>query len=372
MHGTYLPMIGYLKGAEMGDDDDRRKRGLASRPRMADLDDAAGRQRNYVSQDADWISFAASACTAPDQVAVVPGYLKREWQHTVNGQARRCFAYESEAKILHFFSVLSARYTVKRDRWNDVAIEIWYQPGHEYNLERMIRSVKASLEYFTKHFSPYQHRQVRIIEFPRYQQYAQAFPNTIPYSEGIGFIAKVDPEDPDDIDYPYYVTAHEVAHQWWAHQIIGADVQGSTVLSESLSQYSALMVMKATFGDRQMKRYLRHELDGYLQGRALERKKELPLYKVEGQGYIHYQKASLVFYALADAIGEAAVNRALAALLAKHAFQGPPYPTSLDLMAELKLVTPPDRQALLADLFEHITLFENRALDGAWAPGTGE
>ena len=151
---------------------------------MADLEDAAGRQRNYVSQDADWISFAASACTAPDQVAVVPGYLKREWQHTVNGQARRCFAYESEAKILHFFSVLSARYAIKRDRWNDVAIEIWYQPGHEFNLDRMIRSVKASLEYFTKHFSPYQHRQVRIIEFPRYRRYAQAFPNTIPYSEG--------------------------------------------------------------------------------------------------------------------------------------------------------------------------------------------
>jgi aminopeptidase N len=122
------------------------------------------------------------------------------------------------------------------------------------------------------------------------------------------------------------------------------------------------MVMKATFGDRQMKRYLRHELDGYLQGRTLERKQELPLYKVEGQGYIHYQKASLVFYALADAIGEAAVNRALAALLAKHAFRGPPYPTSLDLMAELKVVTPPDKQPLLADLFEHITLFENRAL----------
>ena len=363
VHSNLLPSIGYLKGVEMGDDDDRRKRGLAPRPRMADLEDAAGRQNNYVSQDADWISFVSSACTSPDQVAVVPGYLKREWQHTVNGQTRRCFAFESEAKILHFFSVLSARYAIKRDRWNDVAIEIWYQPGHEYNLDRMIRSVKASLEYFTKHFSPYQHRQVRILEFPRYQQYAQAFPNTIPYSESIGFIAKVDPEDPDDIDYPYYVTAHEVAHQWWAHQIIGADVQGSTVLSESLSQYSALMVMKATFGDRQMKRYLRHELDGYLQGRALERKKELPLYKVEGQGYIHYQKASLVFYALADAIGEAAVNKALAALLAKHAFQGPPYPTSLDLMAELKAVTPPDKQALLSDLFEHITLFENRALE---------
>ena len=225
--------------------------------------------------------------------------------------------------------------------------------------------MKASLDYFTRSFSPYQHRQVRIIEFPRYQAFAQAFPNTIPYSEGIGFIAKVDPDDEDDIDYPYYVTAHEVAHQWWAHQIIGANVQGSTLLSESLAQYSALMVMKATFGGPQMKRFLRHELDSYLQGRALERKRELPLVRVESQSYIYYNKASLVFYALADEIGEAAVNRALAALLKKHAFRGPPYPTSLDLIAELKQVTPADKLSLISDLFENITLYENRAIEAS-------
>ena len=67
---------------------------------------------------------------------------------------------------------------------------------------------------------------MRILEFPRYATFAQSFPNTIPYSESIGFIARVDPDDPKDIDYPYYVTAHEVAHQWWAHQVIGAQRPG--------------------------------------------------------------------------------------------------------------------------------------------------
>jgi ABC-2 type transport system permease protein len=364
IHSTYLPTLGYAPQVELDDDSDRRKRGLPLKPRMPDLEDQPNRQRNYISVDGDWITFAASACTAPDQVAFIPGYLEREW----NEAGRRCFAFESESKILNFFSVLSARYATHRDRWNDVAIEIDYQPGHEYNLSRMVRSVKASLDYFTKNFSPYQHRQVRIIEFPRYQSFAQAFPNTIPYSEGIGFIAKVDPDDEDDIDYPYYVTAHEVAHQWWAHQIIGANVQGSTLLSESLAQYSALMVMKATFGGSQMKRFLRHELDSYLQGRALERKRELPLVRVESQPYIYYNKASLVFYALADQIGEEAVNRALAALLKKHAFRGPPYPTSLDLIAELKQVMPADKLSLIPDLFENITLHENRAIEASAKP----
>jgi ABC-2 type transport system permease protein len=353
-----LPALGYLEDAELSDDDDRRKRKLPPRPRMADLNDQRARQRNYISPDADWITFAATACTSPDQVAFVPGYLER----TYSEGGRRCFAFAARSKILHFFSVLSARYAVRRDRYGDVPLEIHHHPGHDYNVQRMMEGMKDSLAYFNQNFSPYQHQQLRILEFPLYNMFAQSFPNTVPYSESIGFIARVKPGNPKDIDYPYYVTAHEVAHQWWAHQVIGADVQGSTLLSESLSQYSALMVMKARYGALHMKRFLRHELDSYLRGRSLERKRELPLVRVEDQGYIHYNKGSLAFYALADAIGEAEVNRALKALLAKHAFRGPPYPTSLDLMTELRAVTPPEQHYLLTDLLETITLFENRAV----------
>ncbi|MBR7784810.1 hypothetical protein, partial [Undibacterium luofuense] len=94
---------------------------------------------------------------------------------------------------------------VKQAQWNDVAIEIDYQPGHGYNLDRMVKGVQESLTYYSKNFGPYQHKLVRIIEFPRYAGFAQAFPNTIPFSESIGFIAKVDDSNPKDIDYPFYV-----------------------------------------------------------------------------------------------------------------------------------------------------------------------
>src|SRR5580704_15318801 len=112
----------------------------------------------------------------------------------------------------------------------------------------MMKGMKASLAYCTTNFSPYQNKTLRIMEFPRYATFAQSFPASIPYSESIGFIAKVDAKSDEDVDYPFYVTAHETAHQWWAHQVIGADVQGSTMLSETLAQYSALMVMKQKYG----------------------------------------------------------------------------------------------------------------------------
>jgi aminopeptidase N len=254
---------------------------------------------------------------------------------------------------------------VKRDSWNGVAIEVYYHPDHTYNVDRMIDATKKSLDYFTKNFGPYQHRQVRIVEFPRYAQFAEAFPNTIPFSESIGFIARLD-DKPDSIDYVFYVTAHEVAHQWWAHQVMGGNVQGCTMLSETMAQYSALMVMEKEYGRDTMRRFLRYELDRYLQGRGTERIEELPLMLVENQPYIHYRKGSLAMYALRDAIGEEPLNRALASYIKAVAFQEPPYTYTPEFLEYIMQAVPADRLSILDDLFRNITLYDNRAETATW------
>ncbi len=350
----YFPNLGYDEGRQLVDRNVRRKHGLPPVHRMARVDDLFARRNTYLARDSDWIDFETVVSTVPGQIALAPGYLQREW--TAGG--RRYFHYKMDAPILHFYSYLSADWAVERDRWRDVAIEIYYHPGHAWNVERMIAGVKASLAYFTREFGPYQHRQVRILEFPGYATFAQSFPNTIPYSEAIGFIARL--RKPEDIDYPFYVTAHEVAHQWWAHQVIGGDVQGATMLSETLSQYSALMVMEREYGAERMRKFLKYELDRYLADRGGELVEELPLMLVENQPYIHYRKGSVVMYALKDSIGEAAVNQALRRFVAAKKFQRPPFTHTPELMAELSRVTPPARRGLLHDLFESITLFENR------------
>jgi len=358
----FLPVVGYDKDVELSDDNKRRGRGLPDRPRMNGLDDEDARANNYVTAAADWLRFEATISTDEDQIALAPGYLQREW--TENG--RRHFHYRMDAPILGFYAFLSARYAVKKDTWKGVALEIYHHPSHTWNLDKTMEGMKDALEYCSTQFSPYQHRQARILEFPRYADFAQSFPNTIPYSESVGFIARVRDDDPRDIDYPYYITAHEIAHQWWAHQVIGADVQGATLLSETFAQYSALMVMKKRFGTQKMRRFLRYELDRYLAGRGLERKKEMPLYLVENQPYIHYNKGSLVMYQLQDLVGETVVNQALKELVEKHKYQQPPYVTSRAFLSILRAHLPEDKRALVEDLFERITLFENRTEKAVW------
>jgi aminopeptidase N len=263
----------------------------------------------------------------------------------------------------------SAEYAVREDRWKDVALRVYHHPTHDVNVDRMLRGMKASLDYYAGSFGPYQFRELRIVEFPLYQSFARGYPHTIAFSEGSAFLTRV---RPGDVDRTFFVVAHETAHQWWGGQVIGANVRGSALLSESLAQYSAMMVMEKALGPDQVRRFYDYEMDRYLTGRRVFTNREVPLLQVEGQGYLYYHKGAVAMYTLREHIGEAAVNTALRRYLQKHRPGVPPYPTSLDLYAELRAVTPDSMQPLLHDLFAEITLWNVSASQARVEPtGTG-
>lgn len=306
--------------------------------------------------------------TADDQTAVAPGTLRRTW--TENG--RRYFHYSTDAPVRNAYAFFSADYDVREARWNDVRIQIFHHPRHVFNLDRMVRSVRASLDYFTRHFGPYPHREIRIVEFPRYASFAHAYPGTISYAEGFGFLSRVDEEE-GDLDTPFAVVSHEVAHQWWGYQVVPAGVEGAPMLTEILAQYSAMMVMERTHGREQVRRFLALMWIEYLNRRHNRENREVPLLFLSDQSNLIYRKGALVMYALREYLGEERVNAALRRFLEKHRSGEPPYPTSRDLYRELQAVAPGSLQVLLADLFEKITLWDLRAKQARAEPtGTGE
>jgi ABC-2 type transport system permease protein len=360
--GALGPYIGFNTGAILSDRNDRWREDLEPLPRFADLDDESAWGNSYLTQDADWISFKATVTTSADQIAIAPGYLIEE---TEEGNRRR-YVYEMDAPMQNFYAVLSARYASRVEEWNDTQLAVFYEPEHEWNVDRIITSLKDSISYFNENFSQYQYRQMRVLEFPAYANFAQSFPNTVPWSEGLGFIADI--TDPEDIDYVYYVGAHEVAHQWWGHQVSSANVQGQTTLVETLAQYSALMVMEHEYGPHMMRRFLKYELDNYLSNRGGEAIEEMPLYRVENQGYIHYRKGAIVMYALKDYIGEEAINHALKTLIEEVAYRFDPYPTSRDLLRNLRAVATTDaQQDLITDMFERITIWDMKVAEATAA-----
>ncbi len=352
---SYDPYLQY----ELEDNDKRKKYGLPPRQRIQSIEDKKARMNTF-TKDADWINFEAVVSTSSDQIALSPGELVKEW---TEGD-RNYFRYKTRDRILKYFPFISAKYRVKKDRWKDVGIEIYYHPDHAYNIELMIKGVKKSLDYFTANFSPYQYKTVKIVEFPRYALYAEAFPNLIPFSEGYGFIAKF---DDTKVEYVFRVTAHEVGHQWWAHQVIGAWVEGQFILTETMAQYSALMVIKKEYSPEKINDYIKLKMDEYLRGRAREREEEVPLIRSNQEvSYINYEKSIVVMNALQDYIGEDNLNRALQKFIQRYAYQGPPYVTAKEFLAYIKEATPKELLYIITDMFETITLYENRALRASY------
>ena len=162
-NGTYftnydlMPAIGYQRYRELDDAVLRKKYKLAARPAIPSLYDREARKKPLST---DQTTFEAIISTVKDEVAVAPGVLLRTW----TAGDRRYVHFKTDAQIGGEYAILSARYARMESQWKGVAIRIYYHPDHALNLDRMLRSVKASMAYYTKHFGPYPYRHFTLIE----------------------------------------------------------------------------------------------------------------------------------------------------------------------------------------------------------------
>src|SRR5258707_549166 len=375
----FFPEIGYDVGLEIDDPRRRREEHLGPLEEMAQRADPDHSRINLFTPHADWITYHTIVSTSGDQIGIAPGYLVRSWEKG----GRRYYEYGmGSTHILDFYAYLSARYAVRKEVYSgpggSVNLEVYYDPAHQFNVEEMIEASRAGLDYYQTHFSPYQFTQYRLMEFPRDRRFAQSFPHTVPFSEGIGFITRV--VKPTDVDLTYFVTAHELGHQWWAHQLVGGQVEGSNMMSETLAQYSAYMVMQHKYGKDYMHRVMHHFLDRYLRGRAGEVRRERPLALVQREDYVWYQKGGQIMYTLADYICQAKEDLALHDFVMRYRYANAvnqadavqstggaaaldePYPDTRLLVDALRAQTPPELQYMIDDGFNRIVLYDNKAV----------
>jgi ABC-2 type transport system permease protein len=265
--------------------------------------------------------------------------------------------------------ILSGEYVVSESSWQGLPLRVFYHRTHDINVPRMLESMRASLDYFTKHFGPYQFRELRIVEFPRYVAGARAHPGLIAFSEGSAFLTRV---DSGEVDRTFFVVAHETAHQWWGGQVIPAQAAGSAFVSESMAQYSSMMVLETAYGKDMADRFYQFNMNEYFRNRTVFTNREVPLLDVTSHPYLHYHKGAVAMYALRERLGPEAVNGALRRFREKFAGPNAPPATSRALYRELQAITPDSLRPLLSDLFEHITLWGVRADSArAEADGTG-
>lgn len=220
------------------------------------------------------------------------------------GEPYRRSTFRTDGPVFAF-AILAAEYSIAKNGDD----EVHYHPTHTYNLATILDALGDSRRRFEEAFGPYPHRLLRIGEFPRLAAFAQSYPTLMPYSEAIGFLTHCG-EDPRTVDATYFVTSHEVAHQWWGYVVNAGASLGAQVLVESLAEYSAMVLIDEERGERARLRFLKHEEDRYLRARDADTEVALADLALEGQP-VWYNKGCLVFYMLERRIGR---DRLLAAL----------------------------------------------------------
>ncbi len=347
-NGTYftnqawLPAIGYQPSRELMIAGQRRAHGLASRPLFPSPYDVEAREEPVGSER---LVFEAVIGTNADQIAIAPGALRAAWTEGT----RRYFRYTTDAPIGNEYAFFSAKYAVHEERWHDVAIQIYHHPGHTANLDRLRRSVRASLDYLSREFGPYPHRHIRLVENPARGMGAHADSTTIEYGQGF---ALYNPEnDPRDLDFPFAVMAHEMAHQWGVPY---AYAEGAGLLTESFAWYAAMGVVEETYGREHLQRLRRF----FRQPSPIPPiRQSVPLLRAMDP-YAAYRKGPFALFALSEYGSRELVNGAFRRLLEKHRSEGASLSTSLDLYRDLQAITPDSLQYLLHDLFAANTLWE--------------
>ena len=179
-NGTFLnnseiaPQIGMNRSGLLSDRSTRREYDLPAELRPAPLGDEKSRQENYVG--VDWVTAEITITTDAGQTPIAPGV--RVSDEVENG--RRTARFVSENPILSFFSIQSADYEIAERDADGVELQVYYHETHDTNVERMLNALEASLDYYRANFGPYQFPHARIIEFPGYASFAQAFAGTMP------------------------------------------------------------------------------------------------------------------------------------------------------------------------------------------------
>jgi hypothetical protein len=332
-------------------------------PTLAEAGDVTGERE---SAGPERITLDAVIGTDAGQVAVAPGALRRAWTE----RGRRYFHYVTDTPIGSEYAFFSAAYAVHEERWSPpagggqpVTIQVYHHPAHAANLGRMLRSVRASLAYNTRAYGPYRHGSIiRLVENPGQGLGAHAEPGTIDYTEGF---SRYNPtQDPQGLDMPFAVIAHEMAHQWG---VAYAFAEGAPLITESFAWYAAMGAIEETYGRDHLRRLLRF----FRQPSPIPPiRQSQPLLRALDP-YAAYRKGPFALYAMSEYMGRERVDLAFRRLMEN---QRPGGATSLDLYRELQAVTPDSLRPLLHDLFAANTFWEleterataRKTAGGAW------
>ena len=261
-------------------------------------------------------------------------------EHTViddNGRVSYTEVEVAAPLVRNFGMIVSRNFVVKSRNVGGVQVRSFALSGHQDKSEVVLTTAADSLKVFEKRFGAYPYKELDLaeaplvggaggVEFSGFVTIASMFYQP-PAGGAIGkligsgksFNATITP-------MLRFVTAHEVAHQWW-HGLVGSDSREHPYVDEPLAQLSALLYIEDTFGEKQADLETKRQVvSNYHMMRANGREDQIVAQSVESfpdelsyAGTI-YGKAPMFYQTVREKLGDTAFNQALRRYASKHAF----------------------------------------------------
>ncbi|MEZ0182419.1 M1 family aminopeptidase [Flavobacterium oncorhynchi] len=344
----YFPLFGYQESNEISSKKERAKRHLKPQTPLKKLEDKS--EIRY-----DFVDYDALVSTSKNQTAIGVGDLIGNWTK----DNRNYFHYKSNGKIPFRFAFSSAKYQIQKTNYKGISIEVFYDKRHSRNIKKLIQDVKNTLDYCQNNFGKYPYKAIRYAEVSAFADgfAATSYPSTVFMKENFGFYSNLNNKDKEDVINQ--LTAHELSHEWWGNsQINPEQKEGSWILTETLAQYTELMLYEKEHGLEKALETLKIHLDLYLSSRSYD--PETPLYKTNYETpHLPYDKGMLVMHQLRVLIGEEKVNLALKNFLIHYKYPNP-FPDSKALLKEIYGVTDQKLHSKLDEMFKQIITYSSK------------
>ncbi len=359
-------VMGYSPFGAMSDPRKRKEHGLPpDAAHIAALDESQvelqfepwGRDYNVLFGQSDQVDFEGTYSVNKGQVAFMGGELVNSWEEG----DRSYFQYRSETPVSLALTLQQGDYDVLRDSAAGVNLAIYYNPADDFHVTEFMDHFKIAVDYFTREFGAFPYPEFRIIQ-KAHGRGANSNSGQLTFGEFAGFVSDLGKDT--SVDWGTHVIGHEAGHNWWGIMVPSAKAEGSHVLQETLAQYSGLMTLERSYDPGMVARFLRYSIKQYHGDRNTSQFAEVPLFRSRQEtDYVHYWKGAPVIYGVKELIGEAALNRALRNYFARWKFASGPYPTTLDLLEELRAETPAEYQGTLTDYFQRILMHDISVTD---------
>ncbi|WP_020402341.1 M1 family aminopeptidase [Gracilimonas tropica] len=354
-NGSYIhlrdfsPYFGYSESLEIQDNDERRKRGLPKRT----IDKPSEADFELMESGFGRVDFETTLSVPDGQTGISVGNLQEMWTE----KDRNYYRYKTPYPVAPIITYHSADYETVQESYKGISLEQYYHSGHGFNNTTVMNSMKQTLDYMQNEFGPYPLDHLRITELPSFWGFGGfAAAGTISMVEDNLYL--VDERDPKAFNLVAKRTIHEVAHQWWGHQLGTQSISGGQIFVEGFAKYTEGVVMEKYYGMPSLFQLGKSANHTYFTGRSYASTPEQPLYLEQGEHYMLYGKSYMVMMALKDLIGENAINDILKTLVKKHKHEVDATVTTLEFLTELYAGTSEEHHALIDDWFKEIITYD--------------